>query len=64
MSFWLFPLKEKGVDGLFLGVSRCYTYVMIKDVRTPAMGRTTWRVSLWRVQVVVSNRDWDCGFCV
>lgn len=64
MSFWLFPLKEKGIDGLFFGVSRCYIYVMIKDMRTPAMGLTTWRASLRRVQVVVSNRYWDWGFRV
>lgn len=38
MSFWLLPLKEKGIDGLLLGVSRCYTYVMVKDMRPPAMG--------------------------
>lgn len=38
MSFWLFPSKEKGIDGLFVGVSRCYTYVKVKDMRTSAMG--------------------------
>lgn len=38
MSFWLIPLKEKGIDGLLLGVSRCYKYVMVKDMRPPAVG--------------------------
>lgn len=37
MSFWLFPLKEKGIDGLLLGVSRCYTYVMLRNMRPPAI---------------------------
>lgn len=38
MSFWLVSLKWKDIEGLFLGVSRCYTHVMTEDMRTPAMG--------------------------
>lgn len=38
MSFWLCLLKEKGIDGLLLGLSRCYTYFMVKDMRSSAMG--------------------------
>lgn len=38
MSFWFVLLKEKGIDGLLLGLSRCYTNVMVKDMRSSAMG--------------------------
>lgn len=38
MSFWLVSLKEKAIEELFLGLSRCYTHVMIEDIRAPAMG--------------------------
>lgn len=31
MSFWLVSLKENGIEGLFLGVLRCYTYVMMSE---------------------------------
>lgn len=38
MSFWLFPLKEKGIDGLLVGVSRCYTYVILQNMKTSCYG--------------------------
>lgn len=37
MSVWLVSLKEKGIDGLFLEVLRCYTHVMIEDMRDSAI---------------------------
>lgn len=38
MSFSFVLLKEKGIEGLLLGLSRCYTYVILKVMRSSAMG--------------------------
>ena len=47
MSFWLIALNWKGIEGLFLGESRCYdVWISINWDCEVRIGRTTWRASL------------------